>query len=252
MARLEGKVALVAGAGGGIGGAGAAGLASEGASVVSADIDAAAAEAVAARIRAGGGRATSTALDVRDREAVDAVVAITVRAFGRLDVLLDCAGVSHGGTFLDLEHGEWERVIAVNLTGMFHLGQAAARQMVRQGGGGSIINVTSQLAEVARPERAAYVASKGGGRSLTHAMALDLPTPSGGVRRSRKSRLAALATHRISSARSCFSPRTSPSGRPAARSPSTAAITRCRAGVPQPACEGETAGPNIPQYGGYP
>jgi len=174
MARLEGKVALVAGAGGGIGGAGAAGLASEGASVVSADIDAAAAEAVAARIRAGGGRATSTALDVRDREAVDAVVAITVRAFGRLDVLLDCAGVSHGGTFLDLEHGEWERVIAVNLTGMFHLGQAAARQMVRQGGGGSIINVTSQLAEVARPERAAYVASKGGGRSLTHAMALDL------------------------------------------------------------------------------
>src|ERR1700740_2650969 len=57
---------------------------------------------------------------------------------------------------------------------MFHLGQAAARQMVRQGGGGSIINVTSQLAEVARPDRAAYIASKGGGRSLTQAMALDL------------------------------------------------------------------------------
>jgi glucose 1-dehydrogenase len=174
MARLEGKVALVAGAGGGIGGAGSEGLAREGASVVCADIDAAAAEAVAARIRAGGGQATSTALDVRDRGAVDAAVATTVRAFGRLDVLLDCAGVSHGGTFLDLEHGEWERVIAVNLTGMFHLGQAAARQIVRQGGGGSIINVTSQLAEVARPERAAYIASKGGGRSLTHAMALDL------------------------------------------------------------------------------
>ncbi|MBV9686077.1 MAG: SDR family oxidoreductase, partial [Alphaproteobacteria bacterium] len=69
---------------------------------------------------------------------------------------------------------EWERIIAVNLTGMFHLGQAAARQMVQQGGGGSIINVTSQLAEVARPERSAYVASKGGGRSLTHAMALEL------------------------------------------------------------------------------
>jgi len=113
-------------------------------------------------------------LDVRDRAAVDAAVAATVREFGRLDVLLDCAGVSHGGTFFDLDHSDWERVIAVNLTGMFHLGQAAARQMVRQGGGGSIINVTSQLAEVARPERVAYVASKGGGRSLTHAMALDL------------------------------------------------------------------------------
>src|SRR6516165_3663025 len=174
MARLEGKAALVAGAGGGIGRAGSEGLAREGASVICADIDAAAAEAVAARIRASGGQATAIALDVRDRGAVDAAVATTVRAFGRLDVLLDCAGVSQGGTFLDLEHGEWERVIAVNLTGMFHLGQAAARQMVRQGGGGSIINVTSQLAEVARPERAAYVASKGGGRSLTHAMALDL------------------------------------------------------------------------------
>ena len=174
MSRVEGKVALVAGAGGGIGGAGAEGLAREGAAVVCADIEAAAAEATAARIQAAGGRVIAMALDVRDRAAVDAAVAAAVREFGRLDVLLDCAGVSHGRNFLDLDHGEWERVMSVNLTGMFHLGQAAARQMVRQGGGGSIINVTSQLAEVARPERAAYVASKGGGRSLTHAMALDL------------------------------------------------------------------------------
>src|SRR5437870_1580550 len=174
MGRVEGKVALVAGAGGGIGGAGAEGLAREGAALGCADVDGAAAEATAARIRAAGGRATALTLDVRDRAAVDAAVAATVREYGRLDVLVDCAGVSHGGTFLDLDPAEWERVIAVNLSGMFHLGQAAARQMVRQGGGGSIINVTSQLAEVARPERAAYVASKGGGRSLTHAMALDL------------------------------------------------------------------------------
>src|SRR5439155_27284336 len=173
MGRVEGKVALVAGAGGGIGGAGAEGLAREGAALGCADVDGAAAEATAARIRAAGGRAIALTLDVRDRAAVDAAVAATVREFGRLDVLLDCAGVSHGGTFLDLDPAEWERVIAVNLTGMFHLGQAAARQMVRRGDGGSIVNVTSQLAEVARPERAAYVASKGGGRSLTHAMALD-------------------------------------------------------------------------------
>ena len=174
MGRVEGKVALVAGAGGGIGGAGAEGLAREGGSVVCADIDAVAAEATTGRICAAGGHADGIALDVRDRAAVDAAVAATVQAFGRLDVLLDCAGISHGGDFLDLDPDHWEHVIAVNLTGMFHLGQAAARQMVRQGGGGSIINVTSQLAEVARPERAAYVASKGGGRSLTHAMALDL------------------------------------------------------------------------------
>ncbi len=174
MGRVEGKVALVVGAGGGIGGAGAEGLAREGAGVVCADIDAAAAETAAARIRTAGGRAIAIALDVRDRPAVDAAVAAVVREYGRLDVLLDSAGVSGGASFLDFEHSEWERIIAVNLTGMFHLGQAAARQIVRQGGEGSIINVTSQLAEVARPGSAAYIASKGGGRSLTQAMALDL------------------------------------------------------------------------------
>jgi len=174
MGRVEGKVALVAGSGGGIGGAGAAGLAREGAALLCADIDAAAAEAAAARIRDAGGRANALALDVRDRPAVDAAIAAAVSGFGHLDVLLDCAGVSQTASFLDLDPDEWNRVVAVNLTGMFHLGQAAAQQMVRQGSGGSIINVTSQLAEVARPERAAYVASKGGGRSLTQAMALEL------------------------------------------------------------------------------
>lgn len=174
MGRVDGKVVLVAGAGGGIGGAGAGGLAREGAAVLCADVDTAAAEATAARIGAAGGRATALGLDVRNRPAADAAVAATVREFGRLDVLLDCVGISHTQSFLELDPGEWDRIIAVNLTGMFHLGQAAARQMVRQGSGGSIINVTSQLAEVARPERAAYIASKGGGRSLTHAMALEL------------------------------------------------------------------------------
>ncbi len=178
MGRVAGKVALVAGAGGGIGGAGAEALAREGAALFCTDIDAAAAEATAGRIRAAGGHAAARRLDVRDRAAVDEAVAAAVREFGRLDILLDCAGINHRGNFLDLDAAVWDRIIAVNLTGMFHLGQAAARQMVRQGasaiGGGSIINVTSQLAEVARPERAAYVASKGGGRSLTHAMAVDL------------------------------------------------------------------------------
>ncbi|HEV2335360.1 MAG TPA: SDR family oxidoreductase [Stellaceae bacterium] len=178
MGRVAGKVALVAGAGGGIGGAAAEGLARERAAVFCTDIDAQAAEATAQRIREAGGRAAALGLDVRHRAAVDATIAAAVREFGRLDILLDCAGISHRGNFLDLDAATWDRIIAVNLTGMFHLGQAAARQMVAQAasgkGGGSIINVTSQLAEVARPERAAYIASKGGGRSLTHAMAVDL------------------------------------------------------------------------------
>ena len=174
MGRVTGKVALVVGAGGGIGGAGAEGLAREGAAVFCTDSDGAAAEGTAARIRAAGGRAVASALDVRDRAAVDAAIAAVMRKFGRIDVVLESAGIAHRLDFLDVDAETWDRVIAVNLTGMFHVGQAAARQMVKQGGGGSIINVTSQLAEVARPERAAYVASKGGARSLTHAMAVDL------------------------------------------------------------------------------
>ena len=137
------------------------------------DRDGSAAEETAARIRAAGGRAAASALDVCDRGAIDRAVAAVVREFGRLDIVLESAGISHRLNFLDLDPDTWDRIIAVNLTGMFHLGQATARQMAKQGGG-SIINVTSQLAEVARPERAAYVASKGGARSLTHAMAVDL------------------------------------------------------------------------------
>ena len=155
MGRVAGKVALVVGAGGGIGGAGAEALAREGALVFCTDSDGAAAEATAAQIRAAGGRAAASALDVRDRAAVDAAIAAVAREFGRLDIALESAGIAHRLDFLEVDTATWDRVIAVNLTGMFHVGQAAARQMVRQGGGGSIINVTSQLAEVARPERAA-------------------------------------------------------------------------------------------------
>src|SRR5438874_5076297 len=174
MGRVAGKVAFVAGAGGGIGGAAAEALAREGAAVFCADRDGSAAEECAARIRAAGGQAAASALNVCDRAAVDAMVAAVVHEFGRLDIVLESAGISHRLNFLDVDTETWDRIIAVNLTGMFHVGQAAARQMVKQGGGGSIINVTSQLAEVARPERAAYVASKGGARSLTPAMAVDL------------------------------------------------------------------------------
>ena len=120
MGRIQGKVALVTGGGGGIGGAGAEGLAREGAAVLCTDADGAAAEATAARIRDAGGRAAALALDVRDRAAVDAAVAAAVQAFGRLDILLECAGISQRSHFLELDAETWDRIIAVNLTGMFH------------------------------------------------------------------------------------------------------------------------------------
>ena len=173
MGRVAGKVALVAGAGGGIGGAGAEALAREGAAVFCTDRDGAAAEATAARIRAAGGRAAASALDVRDRVGGRCG---RCRCRARIRPARYRARIGWDqppAGLLEVDAETWDRIIAVNLTGMFHVGQAAARQMVKEGGG-SIINVTSQLAEVARPERVAYVASKGGARSLTHAMAVDL------------------------------------------------------------------------------
>src|SRR5262245_22259701 len=144
MGRVDGKVAFIVGAGGGIGGAGAEALAREGAAGFCTGHDGAAAGAPAARLRKANRRATAAALDVRDRAAVDAAIAAVVREYGRLDIVLESAGISHRLDFLELDGATWERIIAVNLTGMFHVGQAAARQMVKQGGGGSIINVTSQ------------------------------------------------------------------------------------------------------------
>ena len=166
MGRVVGKIALVAGAGGGIGGAGAEALAREGAAVFCTDSDSVAAEATAARIRVAGGRAAASALDVRDRAAVDAVIAAVVREFGRLDIVLESAGIAHRLDFLELDAETWDRVIAVNLTGMFHVGQAAARQMVKQGRGGSIINVTSQLADGGAARAAPPMSPREGRRPL--------------------------------------------------------------------------------------
>jgi NAD(P)-dependent dehydrogenase (short-subunit alcohol dehydrogenase family) len=116
MGRVAGKVALVAGAGGGIGGAAAEALTREGAAVFCTDRDGAAAEATAARIRAADGRATASALDLCDRVAVDAAVAAVVREFGRLDIVLESAGISHRHNFLDVDAETWDYVMAINLT----------------------------------------------------------------------------------------------------------------------------------------
>src|SRR5215470_2382619 len=102
MGRVDGKVALVAGAGGGIGGAGAEGLAREGAAVVCADLDAAAAEMTAARIRADGGRASAVALDVRNRGKVVVAAAAEMDAIDRQDVVDDCNRINDGGTCTEL------------------------------------------------------------------------------------------------------------------------------------------------------
>lgn len=171
--RLKDKNAIVTGAGSGIGRAIAVGYAAEGARVVAADLNLHGAQTTADRIRSAGGQAIAVEVDVSRRPQVEAMVSAALAAYGRVHILLSAAGIGPVAHFLDLTEDEWDRVLDVNLKGLFLCGQAVARHMA-QAGGGVIINITSQLSEVAQAECAPYLASKGGGKMLTKAMAVDL------------------------------------------------------------------------------
>jgi len=168
---LSGKVALVTGAGRGIGQAIALAFAREGAKVAVADIDPGTAQATARRI--GRAKARALQMDVADSGSVrDGFDAID-RSWGRIDVAVTNAAVEPIVPFLELSEATWDRIIDVNLKGTFLVAQAAARRMARRRRG-VIITLSSVNAEVARPESAAYAATKGGVRQLTKAMAIAL------------------------------------------------------------------------------
>lgn len=172
--RLSGKVAIVTGASAGIGLACAKRYAAEGAKVVLADINEERGRAAVDSITAEGGTATFVSCDVGDKAQVNALVDAAVNAYGRLDVMVANAGIVHACDFLDLEEEDFDRVLRVNLKGVFLCGQAAARQMVKQGEGGAIVNMSSVNAVMAIPTITPYVVAKGGVNQLTKTMALSL------------------------------------------------------------------------------
>jgi glucose 1-dehydrogenase len=173
--KLADKTAIVTGAGRGIGLACARLFAAEGAAVVVAEIDEATGAEAARRIEAEtGGRALFVRTDVGDARQARALVDRAVEAFGRLDVLVNNAGIIKGASFLDLEEADFDAVLRVNLKGAFLVGQAAARAMAKQGTGGAIVNMSSLNAVMAIPNQTPYVVSKGGLNQLTRVMALAL------------------------------------------------------------------------------
>ena len=165
--RLPGKVAVITGAKSGIGLATARLFASEGSSVVLADIKDASEESAAI-----GSRCAAISVDVADRESVEQLFAETVRRFGRLDVLVNNAGVDLAKRVTETDEADWDRLMSVNLKGVFLCSKEAVLAM-RRCGGGVIVNVASELGIVGGSEIAAYCASKGGVVQLTKAMAVD-------------------------------------------------------------------------------
>jgi glucose 1-dehydrogenase len=177
---LDGKVAIVTGASQGIGRACAVRLAKEGAKVAVCDVNADGGAEVAKAIVADGGQAVFVRCDVAKAEDVAAALAATLKAYGRVDVLVNNAGILDDAPFLDLSVEELDRVLGVNLRGAFLMAQAAARQMVAQGaaaaGGsaGAIVNMSSINEKFGLPDHVAYSISKGGISQLTRAMAVAL------------------------------------------------------------------------------
>jgi NAD(P)-dependent dehydrogenase (short-subunit alcohol dehydrogenase family) len=172
--RLKDKVAVVTGAAAGIGLACARRFTAEGAKVMLSDIDEGKGAAAAKEIADSGAEARFVACDVGDKAQVDAMIETAAETFGGIDCAIANAGIVHACDFLDLAEADFDRVIRVNLKGVFLTGQAAARQMVAQGRGGTIINMSSVNAVMAIPAITPYVTAKGGVNQLTKVMALSL------------------------------------------------------------------------------
>jgi NAD(P)-dependent dehydrogenase (short-subunit alcohol dehydrogenase family) len=174
--RLANKVCLITGAGSGIGRATALAFATEGASVAVADVDTQAAEETVAMVVSSdiavAARARSFEVDVTDPDSTQRLAAEVIATWGRIDVLFNNAGIAGVGTLHETSVELWDRVMAVNVRGVFLVARAVLPHMIAAGGG-SIINMSSCIAEIGLANRASYAASKGAVLSLTRQMQAD-------------------------------------------------------------------------------
>jgi len=170
---LANRVSLVTGASRGIGRAVARELAAQGATVYLGARDAARLQELAGEIAAAGGKAFAVSLDVSDRESAKAAVEAVVEAQGRLDHLVNNAGIARDNLLLRMKPQDWDAVIATNLTGAFHCTQAALRPMLKQRYG-RIVNVTSVVGLMGNPGQANYAASKAGLVGFTKSVAREV------------------------------------------------------------------------------
>jgi len=185
MGLLDGKVAIVTGAGNGIGRSHALLFAKEGAKVLINDLggprdgsaaasDSSAAEKVVAEIKAAGGQAAANHDNVATTEGAAGIVKSAVDAFGRVDIVVNNAGILRDKTFLKMEEPNFDAVIAVHLKGTFNVSQAVVKQMVSQGEGGRVVNTTSVSGMMGNFGQANYAAAKAGIYGLTRTMSIEL------------------------------------------------------------------------------
>src|SRR2546428_10615562 len=173
MGRLDGKVCVITGAGSGIGQASARLFAREGARVVVSDVDLDAARDTAAGIEQPGGQAVAEQVDVTDQAETEALAERVVRRFGRVDVLFNNAGIGGVGDVLETEPDLFDRVMRVNVRGVYLMSRAIVPHMITRRSG-SIINMSSCIADIGLARRVSYAASKGAVLSMTKSMQVDL------------------------------------------------------------------------------
>ena len=170
--RLDGQVAVVIGGAGGLGSAMARGLAEAGAAVAVADVGVEPGQRVADEIVKAGGRALAVPVDVSDSASVERMAALIEERLGPIDALVNSAGITHRSPAADFPEAQWHRVIAVNLTGVFHGCQIVGRRMLARRRG-RIVNIASIAGQIGLTGTVAYAASKGGVVMLTRALAVE-------------------------------------------------------------------------------